>query len=367
MRQLKNMNIAIRTDASQQIGTGHFMRCLTLANALKQRGVQIRFICRDLPAHLQAMLVTRDVQLALLADPAASASSGDLPHSQWLKTSQTHDADATLQVLSGQTWDWLVVDHYALDARWEKAMRASVKKIMVIDDLADRQHDCDILLDQNFYTDMNERYRGKVPEHCRLLLGPRYALLREEFLQLREQIKPRTGPVKRILVFFGGVDADNCTEIAIDALANSEEKGIQVDVVIGALHPYRSQIEAKCIEYGFVCHVQTDRMAELMAMADLAIGACGSAVWERCLMGLPSIVIVLAENQFKAAKDLDVAGVLINFGNISQLTREKLETKISSLITNETLRSLMSLKSIKLFLSWSPDEIVKIMVNCQNV
>ena len=112
------------------------------------------------------------------------------------------------------------MDHYALDARWESVLRQTAKKTLVIDDIADRQHDCDVLLDQNFYADMQTRYTGKVPEHCQLLLGPRYALLREEFRQLREQITPRTGPVKRVLVFFGGVDADNYTARAIKALAN---------------------------------------------------------------------------------------------------------------------------------------------------
>ncbi len=337
------MNIAIRTDASQQIGTGHFMRCLTLADALQQReDVQIRFICRDLPAHLQAMLVARDYALALLDAPADSVSSGDLPHSHWLQTSQADDAEATLQALSGQTWDWLIVDHYAIDACWEQKMRASVGQIMVIDDLADRQHDCDILLDQNFYTDMDERYQGKVPEHCRLLLGPRYALLREEFQKLREQIKPRTGPVKRILVFFGGVDPHNCTEIAIDALANIEQKGLHVDVVIGALHPYRSQIEAKCAEYGFVCHVQTERMAELMAAADLAIGAGGSTSWERCCLALPALLIAFSDNQIPIATELSLLNAAIYLGTLKEVNDLTMKYKINYLLNNQNDFKILS-------------------------
>jgi len=346
------MNVAIRTDASQQIGTGHFMRCLTLADALKQSGVQIRFICRDLPAHLQAMLVARDMQLALLDAPADSALSGDLPHSHWLQTSQADDAEATLQALSGQTWDWLIVDHYALDARWEIPMRASVGKIMVIDDLADRHHDCDILLDQNFYTDMNERYRGKVPEHCRLLLGPRYALLREEFLQLREQIKARTGPVKRILVFFGGVDADNCTEIAIDALANIEQKGLQVDVVIGALHPYRLKIEAKCAEYGFVCHVQTERMAKLMAMADLAIGASGSTSLERCCLGLPTLMVSIADNQTNIATAQHSYESGVYLGLLNTLSETLIKQEVLIFIKDKEKLQRLSQRSLSLVDGW---------------
>lgn len=181
--------------------------------------------------------------------------------------------------MSDRSWDWLVVDHYALDARWESALRASTKQIMVIDDIADRQHDCDVLLDQNFYADMQKRYTGKVSAHCQLLLGPRYALLRDEFRKLREQVKPRNGTVKKILVFFGGVDADNYTGRAIEALAEIGIEGLYVDVVIGAQHSCREQIKSVCAQHGFICHVQTDKMAELMAAADLAIGAGGSATY----------------------------------------------------------------------------------------
>jgi UDP-2,4-diacetamido-2,4,6-trideoxy-beta-L-altropyranose hydrolase len=131
---------------------------------------------------------------------------------------------------------------------------------------------------------METRYIGKVPNHCRLLLGPRYALLRDEFRRLRDEVKPRTGPVKWILVFFGGMDVDNFTGKALQALVNLGHEDLQVDVVIGAQHPAREAIEATCDRYGYQCHVQTSNMAELMARADLAIGAGGSASWERCCL-----------------------------------------------------------------------------------
>jgi UDP-2,4-diacetamido-2,4,6-trideoxy-beta-L-altropyranose hydrolase len=203
-----------------------------------------------------------------------------------------------------------VVDHYALDARWESSMRNVVKKIMVIDDLADRLHDCDVLLDQNFYTDMSCRYDGKVPPHCQLLLGPRYALLRDEFRQLHEQVMPRSGRVKRVLVFFGGVDFDNYTERAIEVLASIGDQNWHVDVVIGAHHPHREEVEAICSEQRFVCHVQTSRMAELMALADVAIGAGGTATWERCCLGLPTLTLCVADNQGKQIADAASEGLL---------------------------------------------------------
>jgi len=302
--------VAFRVDATAQIGTGHFMRCLTLAEALQQRGAQIRFVSRGLPDHLRDMLTARDMDFAPLSEAVTSAAPGDLAHSIWLGTSQAQDASDSAAVLAGREWDWLVVDHYALDARWESAMRNTAAKIMAIDDLADRQHDCDALLDQNYYRDMQTRYDGKVSEYCRMLLGPRYALLREEFRELRAQLKPRTGDVRRMLLFFGGVDAGNYTGLAIEALSGLVIKGVEVDVVIGAQHPLRTEIEQACATHGYVCHVQTSRMAELMAAADFAIGAGGSATWERCCLGLPTLSICAAENQRRQLAEAAEAGLL---------------------------------------------------------
>jgi UDP-2,4-diacetamido-2,4,6-trideoxy-beta-L-altropyranose hydrolase len=298
------MNIAFRTDASFQIGTGHFMRCLALADELKKYGAKIRFVSRNLPTYLCDLLITKEMEYMSLSTCITNQPTDELNHSNWLGSSQAQDAQKTIQALVNQPIDWIVVDHYGLDKRWEIAVRASCKKLMVIDDLADRQHDCDLLLDQNFYTDMQTRYCGKVPEHCQLLLGPSYALLRSEFKSLRKLVKPRTGDVKNILLFFGGVDADDYTSLALNALAELNVKQ-KVNVVIGAQHPKREQIIQTCLKYGYVCHVQTARMAELMATADLAIGAGGSASWERCCLGLPALLLATADNQIEIAKALD--------------------------------------------------------------
>jgi UDP-2,4-diacetamido-2,4,6-trideoxy-beta-L-altropyranose hydrolase len=333
--------IAFRTDASKLIGTGHFMRCITLADALKKSGAQIRFISRNLPVHLRDVLAAKDMELASLPSDETLSFPGDLAHASWLRTSQAEDAQATVQALSGQSWDWLVVDHYALDARWESALRGTAKKIMVIDDIADRQHDCDVLLDQNYYAEMQTRYSGKVPSHCELLLGPRYALLRDEFRKFREQIMPRTGVVNRILVFFGGVDADNYTGQAIEALSVIDIRGIHVDVVVGAQHPCCEQIKTACVQHGFVCHVQTNKMAELMAAADLAIGAGGSATWERCCLGLPSLVFCTADNQQKQLADAAREGLLYAPEVSADLSRT-IQRHVCALIENANLREFIS-------------------------
>lgn len=335
------MNVAFRTDATSRIGTGHFMRCMTLAEELRQHGVNIRFVSRDLPQYLRDMLETKGMEFSPLESDAAPCSADDLAHSHWLNASQEQDALATKQALSGRKWDWLMVDHYALDARWESALRPSAEHIMAIDDIADRHHDCDVLLDQNLYADMQERYAGKVPVQCRQLLGPRYALLRDEFRESRKQARQRTGPVKRILVFFGGMDADNYTGRAVEALAGLEVGAWQVDVVIGMQHPCREQIEKLCESHGYHCHVQTKRMAELMVHADLAIGAGGSAMWERCCLGLPALSVCVADNQRRQITDAAEQGLIYSLSGGGDLT-SSLRRHIGAILENEPLRKLIS-------------------------
>ena len=335
------MKIAVRVDASVQIGTGHFMRCLTLADALKQRGAQTRFISRHLPDHLRSMLASKGHEFIWLDGIRNDGTLDELAHAGWLGVSQAQDAADSIRALSDGSWDWLVVDNYALDLRWESELRRTASRILVVDDIADRRHDCDVLLDQNFYADMGVRYTGKVPAHCQLLLGPRYALLRDEFRRLHEQIQPRSGAVRRVLVFFGGVDAGNHTGRAIEALSEMDVPDLHVDVVIGAQHPCRGQIEAACAQHGFICHVQTDRMAELMANADLAIGGGGSATWERCCLGLPALAVGTAENQQKQVADAAQEGLLYS-PEVGGDLRQTIRRHARALIENGCLRRLIS-------------------------
>lgn len=322
------------------------MRCLTLADELKQRGAQIRFVSRHLPERLRRMLAVKGHEFALLDSAKNDVPMDELAHAHWLGVSQVQDATDTVKALSDGSWDWLIVDHYALDYRWESLLRQSAKKILAIDDIADRQHDCDILLDQNLYADMETRYNGRVSAHCQLLLGPRYALLRDEFRKLHEQVKPRTGLVKRVLVFFGGVDADNFTGRTIEALSEIGFAGLHVDVVIGAEHPCREQIKTACVQHGFTCHIQTDKMAELMVAADLGIGAGGIATWERCCLGLPTLVFCAADNQQKQAADAAQEGLLY-FPEIQDDLKPTIQRHARALIENGYLRHFISLNSMQ--------------------
>lgn len=335
------MDIAFRVDASNQIGTGHCMRCLALADVLTQRGARVRFVSRYLPVHLRERISAKGLEFRLLDGGPDHVVRAAPPHAHWLGVAQVKDAQDTVDALADRSWDWLVVDNYALDAEWESALRKVVGKVLVIDDLADRRHDCDVLLDQNLYAEMDSRYSGKVPANCRLLLGPHFALLRDEFRLVRENVKPRTGPVKRLLVFFGGVDAENLTTPAIEALASIQGREWQVDVVIGAQHAHRDKILATCSGQGYLCHVQTGRMAELMAAADLAVGAGGVSIWERCCLGLPALSICAADNQDRQIVDAAAEALLYSPQLEGDITTA-ISRHVTALIENPLLRNAIS-------------------------
>lgn len=310
------MKIAFRVDANAQIGSGHLVRCATLAGALKAHGADTLFLCRGLPESWQAWLARQQLPWCELGASRAAfdAVPGDTPHAAWLGTSWAADAEDTRQALGAGAWDWLVADHYALDQRWERALRPAAQRLLAIDDLADRDHDVDALLDLNLYDHAASRYAGRVPAAARLMLGPRFALLRPEFAAARAALAPRVDAVRRVLVFFGGFDAGNATGRVLQALDLLRRDGIgpfAVDAVIGAQHPARDALQSYCAERpGWACHVQTERMAELMGAADLAIGAGGGATWERCALGLPTLAVAQAANQVEQVETAARAGTL---------------------------------------------------------
>lgn len=371
------MKVVLRTDASQRIGTGHLMRCLTLADALRAGGAHTRFVCRPLPPGLDQFVRARGHELVLLpagldpvetgvrsvagADPV-SAQCADPPHAAWLDATQEDDARATLAALAGDgAWHWLVVDHYALDIRWEAPLRAQARRILAIDDLADRRHDCDALLDQNLYAGMQARYDGRVPEGCVRLLGPRHALLRPEFAAARARLRPRGEAVRRVLVFFGGIDARNLTGVALDAL-DAIDGEFGVDVVIGAAHPQRDALLARCAARArTTCHVQAANMAELIAAADVGVGAAGVATWERCALGLPALAVAVAANQQALLRDAAGAGLVLG-PDIDADDAAALALHLRALIGNGALRAHMARVGLAAVDAHGADRVARLML-----
>lgn len=339
--------IAFRVDASLQIGSGHVMRCLTLATALRAQGAECHFICREHPGDLIAQIHERDFSVTTLAamhPDAQAASPGDesLPgYAAWLGCHWQEDAEATLNVLDTRSFDWLVVDHYALDYRWEHRIRSHCSQVMVIDDLADRRHDCDLLMDQNLGRKPDD-YAGLVPEACRVLAGTPYALVRPDFAELRKgSLQRRHSPrLRRLLVSMGGVDQNNATGAILSALERCQlPNGVAVTVVMGAHSPWLRTVQARAANLPWPCEVRVNvsDMANLMAESDLAIGAGGGTSWERCVLGVPSVVVVLADNQVSSAKALAKAGAVYVIANI-QSVAGTLPRLISSLRSDELSR-----------------------------
>lgn len=262
---------------------------------------------------------------ALRYDRDWMVQENTLSHSSWLGADWQADAEES-KVGAGKTAiDWLVVDHYALDSRWEHAMRAYCHCLMVIDDLADRMHDCDLLLDQNLGRNVKD-YDGLIKSETTTLIGPQYALLRPEFAALRKQSLARrqnNSQLRHLLVTMGGVDRDNATGQVLAALQPCNlPTNFRVTVVMGLHAPWLTQVRAQAIQMPWLTEVLAgvDNMAQLMAESDLAIGAAGSTSWERCCLGLATIQIALAQNQVTIAQALSDAGaaLMLQAENIAQ-------------------------------------------------
>ena len=303
------MSVLLRADASHAIGSGHVMRCLTLATALRERGAAARFVCREHDGHLCDLIQEQGFTVTRLPLRERIPSDHDgLAHAAWLGGSWQDDAEGTRAALEawGRKPEWLVVDHYALDHRWEQALRSSVQRLMVIDDLADRTHDCDLILDQNLVAEMDTRYVDKVPEACGLLLGPGYALLQPRFAEIHPSTRVRTGPIKRVLISFGGADLNNLTERSLRVFLSLNRPDIEVDVVMPARPSVVDAIRQLASGNDHIhLHEFLPTLAGLTAAADLAIGAAGASSWERLCLGLPALIVTLADNQVPIASELN--------------------------------------------------------------
>jgi len=307
------------------MGTGHVMRCLALAKVLKEKGADTEFICRKLEGNLIDKINLFGFNVHELEVSEEVDIDNKLAHSCWLGTTQQQDADDCIDVLKSNRIDWLIVDHYSLGEDWQKILNAYCNKIMVIDDLADRKHQCDILLDQTFGR-QQEDYSALTPKDCRLLLGSQYALLRPEFAKWREYSleRRRESGLKKLLVNMGGVDVDNVTESILDELKTCYlQSDINITVVMGENAPHLENVKFKAntLPYKTEVRVNVDNMAEIMANADIAIGAAGSSTWERCCLGLPTIQVVIAKNQVIIAKSLAENNAIKFLQDIKKLSR----------------------------------------------
>jgi UDP-2,4-diacetamido-2,4,6-trideoxy-beta-L-altropyranose hydrolase len=288
-----------------------------------------------------------------------------LNHSDWLGCDWQHDAEQVRSSLAGLQPDWLVVDHYALDQDWEQFLAPHCRKLLVIDDLADRPHWCDVLLDQNMGSQV-ENYASLVPEHCQVLAGSRYALLRPDFASLRpcSLLRRQKQPtVRQLLITMGGVDQFNATGQVLQALKVCHFlQECNITVVMGPMAPWLNDVQelAKQMPWPTEVVVNVHDMAQRMADSDLAIGAAGSTSWERCCLGLPTLIVVLADNQVPAAMRLVHAGAahLLTLGSNLQ---QQIQDALQFFSTQQGKLGGMSLQSSKIVDGEGVSRIISIM------
>ena len=317
------MKIIFRVDASGEVGFGHLSRCINLAEVLRSRGNEVSFVCRDDEA--KSFRALEDRLFATLLLPMLAVGE---------PVNQQEDAQQTIQALLGERPEWLIVDTYTLDKVWEHLMRPHVAKIAVIEDLFGREHDCDLLIDQNYSERSAASFEKFVSKTCELLLGPRFALIGDQFRKLRE-LKSKPAPeLKRIFIFCGGSDPQNLTQQVIDEISCSELGNIVVDVVVGAQDKTFDREAALKLNANIKIHEASGEFARIMSIADLAIGAGGTTSWERLCLGVPSIVVSIAENQNSACESLGRDGLIDYLGAQSSLKSGALRDAVVKAKTN---------------------------------
>jgi len=320
--------IFVRVDSGLEIGTGHLMRCLALAEIIKDYGFKICFISKELEGNVYDLILKKGFEIKYIAN---NKNNEELIES---------DASDVLKIISKEKEKpHMIVDHYNLDEKWEEIVRKNIKKLIVIDDLANRKHNCDLLLDYNLYENMEKRYSGLLSEQCKLLLGPEYGLLRKEFLYARENAFTRK-KFHEIMISFGGSDPDNETTKVLIALKKIQFENLRINVIIRNTNPNKNRIKELCssIKNCFLYN-DIENIEEFMLKSDLAIGAGGITTWERCCLGLPSVVATIADNQIELTETIAKRNCIIYLGNSKKLIPEDYEKCLKE-INSKTLTEM---------------------------
>ena len=318
------MRAVFRADAGDVIGHGHVMRCLTLAEELRRREIDCLFVCRAHEGHLAKQIEQRGFGLQLL--PVDSSLPIDrLDYPSWVGASQEQDARETLVAIGGKT-DFLIVDHYGLDQSWERKVRKSCRKLLVIDDLADRQHDADLLLDSGIGKTA-DNYRQRMSSDARFLCGPSFALLARKFAELRSAtlLARQQRPVRKLLMFIGGGNSATHIPALVPKLADViSEHALELEIILGTEMPdIAERVEEALAQTGITASVSSlvDNMPEKLSTADLAVGAAGGSAFERACLGLPAVILKLAENQSAQLQALAESNAAIVIENVDLLSQ----------------------------------------------
>lgn len=339
------MRICFRVDSSLEIGSGHTMRCITFALALEQRhNAKCYFITRPLAGHLNDLITSYGFDILLLPvnDTAQYGAHPNAPkHSLWLRESWELDAKLTRIYISEMNADILVVDHYALDREWENVVADNNTKIMVIDDLADRQHNANLLLDYTINR-TKEHYAPLINERCNLLTGLKYVLLRDEFNFERNIPNIIHKENLEVLINMGGVDQHNFTQKVVEILRSmNSAQDLKYLIVVGMNYPFYDELcyflERTSLNYVIFRHV--NNISQLMRGADLAISALGSTAWELISQGIPCLLVATAHNQRRHLREVRKSGLA---EVITDVSFDCLSKQVGNLLNNVSKRKWLS-------------------------
>lgn len=335
------MNIAIRADASNVIGAGHIMRCLTLANSLKNKGASVTFLCRQYQGNLIAKITQQGFPVLKLSTLKQQSCNSDVSYSQ------EQDIQECTEVLKdSKIFDLFIVDHYELDSHWHTALKPYYTKLLVIDDLANRKHHCDFLLDQTLNRSQKS-YGEFIPLHCQTLLGQPYMLLREEFSNKKSNLlnkRLNKKELNHVLITMGGMDPHNLSLIALNSQVLLKEKhsNLKVSVLITSQATHIKQLKVFADKHQWIdLKIDSSNVSEIMEKADIAIGASGSTAWERCCLALPTLSIIDATNQIFVDQSLTNQKACISLGWYENITSELLYNQCRALLEDrETYNKL---------------------------
>ncbi len=310
-------NLFVRVDTSPEIGTGHILRCVGLADELRNTFDKIIFLSRKTTRSIIEIILKNGFEVSTIDTPIKKSLKNNSKLNNELETI------GNLLIPYKENLNFLLIDHYDISSNYESSLRKIFKKIFVIDDLANRQHDCDLLIDQNYYKDLTNRYLKLVSKNTITLLGPKYVILRSEFRNSKKiNYKKNTFP-KRILISFGGSDPTNECEKVLNAIFSLKNKQFVITAVTGIHNKNFKQLKK---QFGGNDNTKilnhTNNFNELLLNSDLCFGAGGTTTWERLYLGLPSIVTIISSDQKESIEFLSDMGHVINLGLAKDVTTE---------------------------------------------
>jgi UDP-2,4-diacetamido-2,4,6-trideoxy-beta-L-altropyranose hydrolase len=329
------MKILIRVDSGSIIGTGHVMRCFNLINNLKilSNNIEAEFICRYHNNNI-INLIKPYYNVHILP----ITNNVTLDNKTWLGSTLQSDIQYTQSILKQNTYDILLIDHYSIDYHWEYSMKFLVSKIIVIDDLFNRKHYCDILIDQNIYN--HNPYVDLVPNHCKVLLGTDYLILNPIFLNYNNNNKSLSSNKIIIHISFGGSDIHNLTNKILNTVINNKDRihrysDIMFDVIIGKANCNYNDIKERYSNYNNIrIYYSVNNMVDLLYNSSFCIGSTGTSIYERIYMNKPSISITIADNQINIADTLHNKRLTNYIGHYDTFTDSMLIDYINIMINN---------------------------------